>query len=294
MEPTYSLAIHGGGVWADAMRGTEIEYLESMKKILAVGKEMAEEGAKALDIAVALTVLLEDDPLYKAGRGSVSKKGQMVTMDAAVVDGKAHTYGAVTTLRNVRNPILLANHVMQERTESMIVGPGAEEIAKNIGLKFENDDYFCVEPRPGPAEMGTVGATVRDIHGNIAAAASTGGFPGQTVSEWRVGDTPIVGAGVLGDNRSCAISTCGHGEKFVGAGVTRRIAGRVEFAKQSMQDAIDDSLKDFSGDFAEPAVGGVIAVDVQGAVGRGVTENFCMACGWIEHGGATEVQLLKI
>jgi beta-aspartyl-peptidase (threonine type) len=293
MSKDYSLAIHGGGIWADAMRGTENDYLESMGKILAIGKGMAENGAEAVDIAVALTVLLEDDPLYKAGRGSVSKKGQAVTMDAAVVDGKAHTYGAVTTLRNVKNPVMLAKHVMQNRTESMIVGPGAEVVAKEVGLSFEPDEYFCVEPRPGPKEMGTVGVTVRDIRGNMAAAASTGGFPGQTVSEWRVGDTPIVGAGVLADNRSCAISTCGHGEKFVGAGVTRRIAGRVEFVKQSMQDAIDAGLKDFAIDYVEPAVGGVIGVDSKGAIGRGVTASFCMACGWIEHGGSVETRLFK-
>lgn len=270
----YSMAIHGGGVWRDKMRASEADYLESLKIIIEQGQKMAEAGKKAVDIVQTLTVMLEDEPLYKAGKGSIGKKGQTVTMDAALMDGIDGKYGATTTLRNVKNPVLLARYIMDERTENMIVGPGAEEIAKKIGLSFEDDNYFCVKPRPGPNEMGTVGAVARDVYGNLACATSTGGFPGHKVSEWRVGDSPLIAGGTFADNRSCAISCCGHGERFISAGVTRRIAGRIEFLDETTPTAVSKTLSELP----ENVIGGIICIDKNGNFGVQTTSKFIMAC----------------
>jgi beta-aspartyl-peptidase (threonine type) len=287
----YALALHGGGVWFDQMRAPEADYLQSLQEHLDFGLQLVLQGATALDIVEAITIRLEDDPLYKAGRGSIASETEDMTMDAAIMDGHTRDFGAVTSLRRVRNPVRAARHLMQNRPESIVVGPGAEQIAIDAGLAIETPSYFCVPPRPGPQTDGTVGAVALDMHGNLAAATSTGGGSGHNVSEWRIGNTSVIGSGTFADNRSCAISTCGHGEKLIRAGLSRRVAGRIEFLQLSASAAVNAELEELAEEAPFPA--GILCIDNNGDIGMGVTPAFCMACASISSEQDAAVRLLK-
>ncbi|MEJ2118392.1 MAG: isoaspartyl peptidase/L-asparaginase [Alphaproteobacteria bacterium] len=273
------------------MRASEDDYLNSLREHLDFGLQLVLQGAPAIDIVEAVTIRLEDDPLYKAGHGSIASETEDVTMDAAIMDGHTRNFGAVTTLRSVRNPVQAAKYLMQNRPESIVAGPGAEEIAINAGLTAKPRSYFCVSPRPGPETDGTVGVIALDMHGNLAAATSTGGYPGHNVSKWRIGDIPIIGAGTFADNRSCAISTCGYGEKLISAGLSRRVTGRIEFLQASASAAVSAEMEELSDEAVFPA--GIICLDHNGELGVGVTPAFAMAYASISSEQEALVKLLK-
>lgn len=273
------IVIHGGGVWEGKMRGTAEDYRTRLKEIVELGRSLLVSGVGAVDIAERLVRELEDDPTFKAGRGSISDPAETVTMDASIMDGANGAFGSVTTLRNTRNPVSLARFVMDHRTEKFLIGPGAEEIGRSHNIEYETHAYFCAPGEVEDKPFGTVGAVVCDVNGNLAAASSTGGFPGHNVSEWRVGDTPLIGAGTLADRRCCALSACGHGERFIQHGVVRRIAGMVEFARKPLQSAVETALDEMPKEGDDKVVGGVIGVAPTGDIAFGVTPDFRMACG---------------
>ncbi len=244
------------------------------------GREVLADGGNALDAVTQAVVVLEDDPLFNAGRGSVFTATSTQEMDAALMDGRDLRAGAVAGIFGPRNPILAARAVMEHSPCVFLVGEGALAFCRDQGIVFAEPDYFYTKERwralhteierrrRGLAEdddeqrrHGTVGAAARDCNGDLAAATSTGGMTGKMPG--RVGDSPIIGAGTYAHNATCAVSATGHGEMFMRYGVAFEIAARIRHAGLSLDKAaraVIDELGEFGGH------GGVIAVDRTGGL----------------------------
>ncbi|MBC3540202.1 isoaspartyl peptidase/L-asparaginase family protein [Rufibacter sediminis] len=280
----FALALHGGaGTITRTSLTTEMdrEYRQALQQALATGFQILRQGGTALAAVEATVVSLEDCPLFNAGRGSVFNKRGRHEMDAAIMCGKTLGAGAVTGVRNVRNPILLASQVLHHSDHVFLAQPGAEEFARNHGITFEPDEYFYTPQRyeqwqalrdsdvymldhseTQEKKFGTVGAVAVDLQGNLAAATSTGGMTNKNFN--RIGDSPIIGAGTYANNRTCAISCTGHGEFFMRHVVAYDISCLMEYKGLSLTEAADlvvnKKLKEQGGE------GGLIAVDATGQV----------------------------
>jgi beta-aspartyl-peptidase (threonine type) len=275
----FAIAIHGGA--GTLSRGeTSAEqaqaYAEGLNAALDAGYAVLEAKGSSLDAVVAAVCVLEDDPLFNAGRGAVLNRDGLAELDASVMDGRTMGAGAVTGLKHVRNPIALARLIMERSPHVMLVGEGAEEFARLQGVEFVSNEYFRTPVRQqqlhrllgGSAEkendlvaFGTVGAVALDAQGNVSAATSTGGMTGK---RWgRVGDSPIIGAGTYASNASCAVSATGHGEYFIRAGVARDICAQVEYLKIPVAQAAANVLAKMK---ALGGNGGVITVDTRGDI----------------------------
>jgi beta-aspartyl-peptidase (threonine type) len=223
---------------------------------------------------------LEDEPLFNAGRGAVYTSAGKQEMDAAVMDGRDRSAGAVAGICGPRNPVLAARAVMEHSGHVLLIGESAMEFCRKQGLAFEEPSYFFTEQRWNALQEtlamrksgaddqdesrkhGTVGAVARDRHGNLAAATSTGGMTAK--SPGRVGDSPVIGAGTWADNETCAISATGHGEIFIRYAAAHEVASRMRYAGQSL----DEASRAVVIDVLAPAggSGGIIAVDHAGNV----------------------------
>ncbi len=247
-------------------------------------------GGTSLEAVKAAVVSLEDCILFNAGRGAVFAKDGSQEMDASIMEGQRLMAGAVSAVRNIRNPIELAYTVMTQSQHVMLSGKGAQDFAKLHGIRMEPDEYFYSAFRhqqwkqmqdsdgtaldhsvtvsstnsnegiPEGKKYGTVGAVAVDRHGNIAAATSTGGM---TNKQWgRVGDSPIIGAGTYANNKTCAISCTGHGEPFIRAVTAYDVSCLMEYKGLSLQEAMEvvvhDKLIKLDGE------GGMVGVDAQG------------------------------
>jgi L-asparaginase / beta-aspartyl-peptidase len=279
-----SIAIHGGAGTIE--RGSltpelEQEYFGGLKRALMAGDAILKKGGSSVDAVVAAVIALEDFPLFNAGKGAVFNHLGGHEMDAAVMDGLTLDAGAVCGVRHVRNPVVLANAVMQKSDHVILAGEGAELFAKSLQLPFENDEYFYTEARyqqwkklqgsevfemdhtpDSKNKMGTVGAVALDIEGNLSAATSTGGMTNKKFG--RIGDTPLIGAGTYANNRTCAISCTGHGELFIRSVVAYDISCLMEYKgltlKQACEEVVMDKLVKINGE------GGLIAVDAAGNI----------------------------
>ena len=253
---SFSLMIHGG---ASAIHAPE-RYEGSLRHVIEAGAHLLETGALALDGVNHCVVLLEDDPLYNAGRGSVLNVDGIVVCDASIMDGRTLDAGAIAGVRGVRNPVLLARAVMEKSEHVFLIGEGAERFARAHGISFEDAEYFLTEARiaqlakakerqaifldhsqTNERKLGTVGAVARDKSGNLAAATSTGGVVNQ---RWgRVGDSAIIGAGTFADNASCAISCTGVGEHFLRTSLAKTAALFVEYRGMRADEAADAAIR---------------------------------------------------
>ena len=256
----FAIAVHGGaGVLP---RGTDPQhenaYLLGLSEAVDAGYAVLERGGSSLDAAIAAVVVLEDNPLFNAGRGAVLTRDGVAELDASVMDGRTLAAGAISGVKHVRNPIELARRVMDHSPHVMLVGEGAEDFARSQGVELVSNEYFRTLVRQvqlhrmlagapekendlaahGSTDMtGTVGAVALDSKGNVAAATSTGGMTGK---RWgRVGDSPIIGAGTYASNASCAVSATGHGEYFIRAAVAHEICARMRLKGESAQAAAD-------------------------------------------------------
>lgn len=254
------IVVHGGAGVRRADRPGE-QQLAVLERALEAG--YAEKTA--LDAVVAAVVVLEDSPLFNAGRGSCFNADGEIEMDASVMDGATLRAGAVAAVTRIRNPVAAARAVMEKTRHVLLAGAGAERFARAQGLKLEDAEYFRTEARFAALKKnlkdhhGTVGAVALDADGNLAAATSTGGYTGKMPG--RVGDSPLVGAGTWADNRSCAISGTGLGEAFIRAAAGHDVAARMRYLKQPLARAAAAALaqvKAVGGD------GGLIAVDRRG------------------------------
>ncbi len=230
------IIIHGGageikpGFLSEAQ---EEEYKAKIEEALNAGYEVLLKGAKATDAVIASIKIMEDSPLFNAGKGAVLNHEGVVSMDASIMRGSDLNAGAITGIEHIKNPILLARLVMDSSKHVFLSGLGAEKFASNYNLATEENDYFITPRRLQQLEnklghdtlhltydnlsigdkYGTVGCVALDADGNIAAGTSTGGMVNKL---WgRIGDSPIIGAGTFADNSSIGISATGHGEYFI-------------------------------------------------------------------------------
>ena len=256
------IAVHGGaGVVRRDKPGSQ------HKAVLAQALEAAYEQKTALDAVVAAVMVLEDSPLFNAGRGSAFNSDGEIEMDASIMDGAELRAGAVAAVRRIRNPVLAARMVMEKTRHVLLAGEGAERLARKHGLKMEPAAYFRTEKRLAALRAnrksyhGTVGAVALDRDGNLAAATSTGGFTAKLPG--RIGDSPVIGAGTYADNRACAVSGTGLGEAFIRAAVAHDICARMLYLKASLASAARAALRNVANLGGD---GGLIAIDRRGNV----------------------------
>lgn len=282
------LAIHGGAgtiVKEDMTPELEKEYRAGLSLALKTGYDVLEKGGNAIDAVAAAVVILEDDPLFNAGRGAVFTKKGINELDAAIMDGKTLEAGAVAGVRNIRNPVMLAKEVLLHSGHVFLSGKGANDFAIKQGVKLEPDDYFFSQYRYDQwreirdsdsytldhkgdklvglmkeKKFGTVGAVACDAHGNIAAATSTGGMTNKQFG--RIGDSPMIGTGTYANNNTCAISCTGHGEIFIRAVAAYDISCLMEYKGMSLEEATKEVV--FKKLVALNGEGGLIGVDKNG------------------------------
>jgi len=271
----YSLMIHGG---AGAIRDPA-RFEPSLRRIVVAGAQLLEQGATARDAVSLCVTLLEDDPLYNAGFGSVLNAEGRAECDAAIMDGRDLAAGAVAGVGRIKNPILAARAVMEKSPHVFLIGAGAEAFAAGHGVDMVAESYFQTPERladlaraktrnetaldhvaPSSAKLGTVGAVARDCAGNLAAATSTGGMTNKLPG--RVGDSPVIGAGVFADNASCAVSCTGVGEHFLRTALARTVGFLIEDLGLETQAATDEAIRRLV-----EKVGGVGALIVVGRDG---------------------------
>jgi len=307
MSGSYSLMVHGGAGALDNVRDdkTAFRYLDSIRRTLEHGRDVMALGGSALQAVEACASLLEDDPVFNAGCGSVLNEYGKVEMDAAIMDGRDLSAGAVAAVDNIANPVQLARLVMTESEHVMLISEGAMRFADHCGMERVPEDYFYTTDRveqlrqarlqhkimldhddaeedTEDQKYGTIGAIARDPQGNLAAATSTGGIVNKRMG--RVGDSPIIGAGVYADNETCAVSATGFGEDFMRSVISKTIADFVYMkgmdAKQATAAGIEYLVRKVKGR------GGVIVIDSAGNCSSGFTTKK-MIHGWIERGGET-------
>jgi len=265
MQP-FSLVIHGGAgtiLKEDMTPDLEIAYMNALEDALKAGYAVLEQEGSATNAVKAAIVVLEDNLLFNAGRGSVFTKKGVQEMDAAIMNGQTLQAGAVAGVRNVRNPIELAEEVMLNSNHVFLSGKGANDFAIKQGIKLEPDEYFFskfrydqwkvmrdrdsysldhnhqgLEELMKDKKFGTVGAVACDASGNIAAATSTGGMTNKKYG--RIGDSPLIGAGTYANNNTCAISCTGHGEPFICAVAAHDVSCLMEYKGLSLQDAMNE------------------------------------------------------
>ena len=284
MTNNFSLAIHGGA--GTLLKGKmtpekEAAYKSALEIALHAGYAVLEAKGTALDAVEVAVKLLEDSPLFNAGKGSVFTAEGTHEMDAAIMEGNTLKAGAVSLITGIKNPVSLARDVMEKSEHVFLAGEGAMQFAKQHNHNIVTSQYFYDELRhkqwqaikgsdsfqldhsvTKDSKFGTVGAVACDAFGNLAAATSTGGM---TNKKWgRVGDSPMIGAGNYANNATCAVSCTGSGEFFIRGVVAYDVSCLMEYKGMSMADAaeevIQNRIKKIGGD------GGLIAVDAKGNI----------------------------
>jgi beta-aspartyl-peptidase (threonine type) len=272
-----ALAIHGGAGLLNPNDYTEKnlnEYFKTLKESLVKGHEVLEKGGNAMDAVISSIKVLEDSPLFNAGRGGVFAENGIVELDASIMDGKSLNAGAVTCVHKIKNPILAANEVLNFSPHVMLSGNGAELFAFKRNLELVENNYFQTNHRLSQLEnakkknkisidhsFGTVGAVAIDQNGDLAAGTSTGGLTNKYYG--RVSDTSIIGAGNYANNRTCAISGTGTGDPFIKTVLAYDFSCLIEYKNCSMETAgtiVLNKLKSVGGH------GGIIAIDKNGNI----------------------------
>jgi beta-aspartyl-peptidase (threonine type) len=271
----YSIVIHGGAgnispQYISPERASASE--EKLREALDAGLNILDAGGSSLDAVEKVIRILEDSPLFNAGKGAVFNKAGRNELDASIMDGESMNAGGVTGVGDIKNPISAARVVMEKSPHVLLMGAGASEFAVMHGIEIVDSGYFHTEKRWKDLERhwkkdsvekyGTVGCVAMDKAGNLAAGTSTGGMTNKL--RGRIGDTPVIGAGNYASNRSCAVSGTGHGEYFMRYTVGRDIAALMEYRGLTIEEAarevVHEKLKPAGGK------GGVICVDKDGNI----------------------------
>jgi beta-aspartyl-peptidase (threonine type) len=290
---TWSLAIHGGaGVIERGSLTAEREraYRASLLGALDAGSAVLRRGGSSLDAVEATIRVLEDDPLFNAGRGAVFTAEGRNELDASIMDGASRRAGAVAGVTRTRNPISLARAVMEKSRHVMLAREGADQFSVEQGLEQVDPSYFRTEQRwqqlldwrrdnaavlDPTHSRGTVGAVALDVNGHLAAGTSTGGMTGK---RWgRIGDSPVIGAGTYAADGNCAVSATGSGEFFIRASAARQLCDRLAWLRIDVQTAADATIADIGtlgGD------GGLIALDGDGRIAFAMNSSG-MYRGWV-------------
>jgi beta-aspartyl-peptidase (threonine type) len=306
------LAIHGGAGVID--RGSltparEAEFRAALARIAGAAWARLQAGDSALDVVEAAVRDLEEFPLFNAGRGAVLNADGVAELDAAIMDGRTRAAGAVAAAKTPTHPVSLARAVMQHTEHVLLVGEGADRLARDLGLEQSAPDYFITAERaeqqrraaasgkvtldhdplfnvPNPGDKtGTVGAVARDAHGHLAAATSTGGMTNKHPG--RVGDTPIVGAGTWAEDQSCAVSATGHGEFFLRSALAFDVHARMVYGNADLASACSGAL----GRVDELGGSGwLIAIGADGSVSLSFNSEG-MYRAWVESDGVLRVAI---
>ena len=286
-SPRLGFMIHGGaGVIERGSLSPEKEkaYRAKLEEALLAGYKALQAGKPGLDAVEIAIRILEDSPLFNAGKGAVFTNDGKNELDASIMDGKTLGAGAVAGLHRVKNPITLARAVMEKSPHVMMVGDGAEKFAAEQKIELVDEKYFWTQERYDSLQrilkeekekvvekkvssvveaqrpmnrFGTVGAVALDKDGNLAAGTSTGGMTNKKYG--RVGDAPIIGAGTYANNDTCAVSATGWGEFFIRLSVARDISSLMEYRALPVQNAADLVIKTKLQKMG--ADGGIIAID---------------------------------
>ncbi|MBX7242147.1 MAG: isoaspartyl peptidase/L-asparaginase [Bacteroidia bacterium] len=288
----FSIAIHGGAgtiLKSEMTPKKEKNYRDALQEAIFAGIAILKNGGSAENAVVTAVTVLENCDLFNAGKGSVFTHEGTHEMDASLMEGLTLRAGAVAGVKHIRNPIILAQSVMNLSPHVLLLGEGAERFAESIGMEKVPQEYFSTELRKKQLEAirnsgkvaldhsvseeihkkrGTVGAVARDKAGNLAAATSTGGMTNKRFG--RVGDTPLIGAGTYASNQSCAVSATGWGEFFIRGVVAYDVAALILYNKFSLQEAVRHVIHDKLGKLSpiegEYGDGGLISVDNQGNI----------------------------
>lgn len=282
----FGLVIHGGA--GSIKKGAitpeqEKEYEAKLTEALDAGYKILNDGGSSLDAVEKVITILEDSPLFNAGKGAVFTANGINELDASIMDGKTLNAGAAARLTHVKNPITLVRKIMEISPHVMMVGDGAEIFAEQNGIELVDTSYFFTEKRWNDLleikakeneksaslyfenpdyKFGTVGCVALDKNGNLAAGTSTGGMTNKKFG--RVGDSPIIGAGTYANNKTCAVSGTGHGEFFIRGTVAYDISAMMEYGGKSLNEAADEVINKKLSDLG--GTGGIIAIDKNGNV----------------------------
>ena len=313
---TFGMVIHGGaGTILKKNMTPELEqaYQSKLKEALQTGYDILKNNGSSMDAVEATINILEDSPLFNAGKGAVFTGDGTHELDASIMDGRTLQAGAVASVKHVKNPITLARLVLEKSPHVMMVGAGAEEFAVQHNLDRVSQYYFYTEKRwkslqkrkesveekttlvpekenikLADKEKGTVGAAALDKAGNLAAGTSTGGMTNKMFG--RVGDSPIIGAGTYANNQTCAVSGTGHGEYFMRLLVSYDIHALMAYEGKSLKEAantvIMKKLEELGG------TGGIIAIDKDGNIAMPFNTDG-MYRGYIRENGETVVKIYK-
>lgn len=316
-----TLVIHGGAGTITRKSMTpekEKAYQDKMKEALQAGYAILKKGGSSLDAVEAAVRIMEDSPLFNAGKGAVFTNAGKNELDASIMDGKTLKAGAIASVTTIKNPISTARMVMEKSEHVLMSGKGAEQFAKEKGAEMVDPSYFHTDVRYQQLQkikeeektqldhsedkgnldeesqifegkkFGTVGAVALDQSGNLAAATSTGGMTNKRYG--RVGDSPIIGAGTYADNQTCAVSATGHGEYFIRAVVAYDVAALMAYKGLPVKAAADEvvmkKLVNMGGE------GGIIALDNKGNVAMPFNSEG-MYRGYIKADGKPEVMIYK-
>jgi L-asparaginase / beta-aspartyl-peptidase len=282
------IAVHGGAGTIERSKMTpekERAYRSGLEQALRAGYEILKRGGSSLDATEAAVRVLEDDPHFNAGRGSVFTSAGTNEMDASIMDGRTLKAGAVGSVQHVRNPVSLARLVMEKSPHVMLDCAGAETFAQANGIELVDQKYFFTQERWDALQKikaaeknrasgagksflitdqdrhGTVGAVALDKDGNLAAATSTGGTTNKMPG--RIGDTPVIGAGTYANNQTCAVSCTGDGEYFIRAATAHEVSALMQYRGMKLLEAAQtalDAVKQIGG------TGGLIAIDKNGDI----------------------------
>ena len=311
-RPEYVMVIHGGaGAMSRDRMTDEMEktYRSVLQEALNTGEAILKEGGSSMDAIEATIQVMENAPVFNAGKGAVFTSEATVELDASFMDGETLNAGAIAGVKTVKNPIQAARKVMEESVHVMLAGSGADVFAKEQGLEIVENSYFHTPRRlkqlqrmqentgskaqgvanysePFEKKYGTVGAVALDKAGNLAAGTSTGGMSNK---RWgRVGDAPIIGAGTYADNNTCAVSCTGHGEYFIRNAIAYSVSARMAFGKQSLEEASNALIHEVLP--PQGGTGGLIAVDKDGNIAMPFNTSG-MFRGYVHSNGDTHVAI---
>jgi L-asparaginase / beta-aspartyl-peptidase len=316
-DKIFALAIHGGAgtiLKKNMTPELEKEYLNKLNEALEAGYDTLKKGGTSLDAIIVSIKIMEDSPLFNAGKGSVFTSDGKNEMDASIMNGKTLMAGSVAGVRIIKNPITAARCVMEKSEHVMLVGAGAEQFAKQCKCEFADTSYFFEKKRwdqlqkikkeerqnhpdttgcinsdsNSDKKFGTVGVVALDKYGNLAAGTSTGGMTNKKYG--RVGDSPIIGAGTYANNKTCAVSCTGHGEFFIRSVVAYDISALIEYKGLSLDDAANEVVMKKL--VALGGEGGLIAIDIKGNISMPFN-SAGMYRGYMKSEGKKEILIYK-
>lgn len=308
MKEEYVLAIHGGAGTirkSNMTAAKEQSYKNVLSAALKAGNEILRKKGNSLDAVEMAVKVMEDSDLFNAGKGSVFTSEGTHEMEASIMCGKSLQAGAVACVKNVKNPITLTRHILDDSRYVYLSGAGAEQYARNKNLDMVENEYFFSEHRyqqwqalratgdvaldhSGDRKFGTVGAVALDVQGNLAAATSTGGLTNKEFG--RIGDSSVIGSGVYANNKTCAISCTGYGEFFLRGVVAYDISCLMEYKGLSLQEAAQIVIMEKQVSLG--GEGGIIGVDGQGNISLAFNSEG-MYRGWVSASQTPQTTIYK-